>query len=41
MGIVAAMTRVLADAGGNVTDLSTRLAGSLYVVVAEVELPAG
>ncbi|MGC4811353.1 glycine cleavage system protein R [Micromonospora sp. DT228] len=41
MGIVAAMTRVLVDAGGNVTDLSTRLAGSLYVVVAEVELPAG
>ncbi|MCM0675497.1 ACT domain-containing protein [Micromonospora phytophila] len=41
MGIVAAMTRVLADAGGNVTDLSTRLAGSLYVVVAEVDLPRG
>ncbi|MEU4383186.1 glycine cleavage system protein R [Micromonospora echinofusca] len=41
MGIVAAMTRALADAGGNVTDLSTRLAGALYVVVAEVELPPG
>ncbi|MFI6784100.1 glycine cleavage system protein R [Micromonospora sp. NPDC050276] len=41
MGIVAAMTRVLVDAGGNVTDLSTRLTGALYVVVAEVELPAG
>ncbi|MFI9642822.1 glycine cleavage system protein R [Micromonospora sp. NPDC051925] len=41
MGIVAAMTRVIAEAGGNVTDLSTRLAGSLYVVVAEVDLPAG
>lgn len=39
MGIVAAMTRVLAEAGGNVTDLSTRLAGALYVVLAEVELP--
>ncbi|WP_026184755.1 glycine cleavage system protein R [Salinispora vitiensis] len=38
MGIVAAMTRVLAEAGGNVTDLSTRLAGTLYVVLAEVEL---
>ena len=35
------MTRVLADAGGNITDLSTRLVGSLYVVVAEVDLPAG
>ncbi|GLZ62008.1 MULTISPECIES: glycine cleavage system protein R [Micromonospora] len=41
MGIVAAMTRVLVDAGGNVTDLSTRLTGELYVVLAEVELPAG
>ncbi|WP_433388269.1 glycine cleavage system protein R [Micromonospora sp. KLBMP9576] len=41
MGIVAAMTRLLADVGGNVTDLSTRLTGSLYVVVAEVELPSG
>ena len=40
MGIVAAMTRVLADAGGNVTDLSTRLTGSLYVVVAEVDAAA-
>jgi glycine cleavage system transcriptional repressor len=41
MGIVAAMTRVLAEDGGNVTDLSTRLVGTLYVVVAEVELPTG
>ncbi|MEV4197323.1 glycine cleavage system protein R [Micromonospora globbae] len=41
MGIVAAMTRVLADFGGNVTDLSTRLTGALYVVVAEVDLPPG
>ncbi|MEU5563765.1 glycine cleavage system protein R [Micromonospora musae] len=41
MGIVAAITRVLADVGGNVTDLSTRLAGTLYVVVAEVDLPPG
>ncbi|KXK59463.1 amino acid-binding protein [Micromonospora fluostatini] len=41
MGIVAALTRLLADVGGNVTDLSTRLAGSLYVVVAEVDLPPG
>ena len=41
LGIVAAMTRVLADAGGNITDLTTRLAGTLYVLVAEVELPAG
>lgn len=39
-GIVAGVTRVVADAGGNVTDLSTRLAGNLYLVIAEVDLPA-
>ncbi|BCJ65997.1 glycine cleavage system protein R [Polymorphospora rubra] len=41
LGIVAAVTRVLAEAGGNVTDLTTRLTGPLYVLVAEVDLPAG
>ena len=41
VGIVAAITQVLADHGGNVTDLTTRLAGALYILVAEVELPAG
>jgi glycine cleavage system transcriptional repressor len=41
LGIVAAVTRVVADAGGNVTDLTTRLTGPLYVVVAEVDLPPG
>ncbi|MEH1016474.1 ACT domain-containing protein [Micromonospora sp. CPCC 206060] len=41
LGIVAAVTRVLAEAGGNVTDLTTRLTGRLYVVIAEVDLPAG
>jgi glycine cleavage system transcriptional repressor len=39
LGIVAAVTRVVAAAGGNVTDLTTRLSGSLYLLVAEVELP--
>jgi glycine cleavage system transcriptional repressor len=39
-GIVSAVTRVVADAGGNVTDLTTRLAGGLYVLLAEVDLPA-
>jgi glycine cleavage system transcriptional repressor len=38
LGIVAAVTRVLADAGGNITDLSTRLSGDLYLLVAEVDL---
>ena len=41
LGIVAAVTRVLAGAGGNITDLTTRLAGPLYVLVAEVDLPPG
>jgi glycine cleavage system transcriptional repressor len=41
LGIVAAVTRVLAEAGGNITDLSTRLSGDLYVLLAEVDLPAG
>jgi glycine cleavage system transcriptional repressor len=39
-GIVSAITRVVAAVGGNVTDLSTRLSGTLYVLTAEVELPA-
>jgi glycine cleavage system transcriptional repressor len=38
-GIVSAVTAVVAAADGNITDLSTRLAGGLYVVVAEVDLP--
>ena len=40
-GIVSALTRILADHGGNVTDLTTRLTGGLYVVLAEVSIPAG
>lgn len=39
-GIVSALTKVVAAAGGNITDLTTRLAGDLYVLVAEVDLPA-
>jgi glycine cleavage system transcriptional repressor len=41
LGIVAAVTRVVARAGGNVTDLTTRLAGPLYVLVAEIDLLPG
>jgi len=41
LGIVAAIARAIAAAGGNITDLSTRLTGTLYVLVAEVDLPAG
>lgn len=40
LGIVAAVTRALADVGGNITDLVTRLASGLYVIVAEVDLPS-
>lgn len=40
-GIVSLIMGVLAQAGGNVTDLSTRLTDELYVLVAEVVLPAG
>lgn len=39
-GIVARVLGVIADAGGNVTDLSTRLAGGLYVLIAECDFPA-
>lgn len=38
-GIVSVLSRVLADAGGNITDLTTRLSGDLYVLVAEVDVP--
>jgi glycine cleavage system transcriptional repressor len=40
-GIVSGLTGVVADAGGNITDLTTRLGTGLYVVVAEVTLPDG
>ncbi len=37
-GIVSAVTRTIAAANGNVVDLTTRLVGGLYVVIAEVFL---
>ena len=40
-GIVSAIAGLIARAGGNITDLTTRLAGDLYVLVAEVDLPGG
>ena len=39
-GIVSAVIGEVARVGGNVTDLTTRLAGELYLLVAELELPA-
>jgi glycine cleavage system transcriptional repressor len=40
LGIVARLAGVIAAADGNITDLTTRLANGLYVLVAEVDLPA-
>ena len=40
-GIVSAVAEEVARVGGNITDLTTRLAGELYLLVAEVDLPAG
>jgi glycine cleavage system transcriptional repressor len=39
-GIVSTLVGEVALVGGNITDLTTRLAGDLYVLVAEVDLPA-
>ncbi|GAA5202217.1 amino acid-binding protein [Rugosimonospora acidiphila] len=41
LGIVAAVTGVLAEVGGNVTDLTTRLSGTLYLLSAEIDVPSG
>ncbi|MDX6210646.1 MAG: glycine cleavage system transcriptional repressor [Frankiales bacterium] len=38
-GIVSRVMGVIASYGGNVSDLTTRLTGDLYVVVADVEVP--
>jgi glycine cleavage system transcriptional repressor len=39
-GIVSSIASEVAAFGGNITDLTTRLAGDLYLLVAEVDLPA-
>ena len=39
LGIVAQLASVIAEAGGNITDLTTRLSGTLYVLLAEVDVP--
>jgi glycine cleavage system transcriptional repressor len=38
-GIVSSVVGEVAKVGGNITDLSTRLVGDLYVLTAEVDLP--
>lgn len=40
-GIVSTLVGEVARVGGNITDLTTRLSGDLYVLVAEVDLPGG
>jgi glycine cleavage system transcriptional repressor len=40
-GIVSAITGVVAGARGNLVDLTTRLTGELYVLLAEVDVPEG
>ena len=40
-GIVSTVAGEVARVGGNITDLTTRLSGDLYVLVAEVDLPTG
>jgi glycine cleavage system transcriptional repressor len=39
LGIVARLAGTIAGAGGNITDLTTRLTGDLYFLLAEVDLP--
>ncbi|MFC7592631.1 glycine cleavage system protein R [Nonomuraea antimicrobica] len=38
-GIISGISAVLAEDGGNITGMSTRLSGRLYVLIADVELP--
>jgi glycine cleavage system transcriptional repressor len=40
-GIVSAVVAEVAALGGNITDLTTRLVGDLYLLIAEFDLPAG
>lgn len=40
-GIVSSIVAEVARVGGNITDLTTRLAGELYLLIAEIDLPAG
>ena len=39
-GIVSAVIAEVAAVDGNITDLTTRLAGDLYLLIAEIDLPA-
>ncbi|MEU8245280.1 ACT domain-containing protein [Nonomuraea sp. NPDC048916] len=38
-GIISAVSGALASVGGNITGMSTRLTGRLYVLIADVDIP--
>jgi len=40
-GIVSSIVAEVASVGGNITDLTTRLSGDLYLLIAELDLPDG
>ena len=40
-GSLGSLSTAIGHQGGNITDLSTRLTGTLYVLIAEVDLPSG
>ena len=40
-GIVSSVVAEVAAVGGNITDLTTRLAGDIYLLVAELDVPSG
>ena len=39
-GIVSGVVAKVAEVGGNIVELATRLSGDLYLLVAEIQLPA-
>lgn len=41
VGIVSTITAAIAQRGGNVTDLQTRLGSGLFIVIAEADFPPG
>lgn len=41
VGIVSAITAAIAEQGGNVTDLQTRLSSGLFIVIAEADFAPG
>ena len=40
-GIVSGVVEKVAEVGGNIVELATRLSGDLYLLVAEIQMPTG